>query len=302
MSADTRIDLADFARRVHSETGEDGILEKIFALLGTASGFFVEFGAWDGRRLSNTRLLSEKGWQGILIEGDDEKFAALERNVEVPGVKPIHAFVDTSGEHSLDAILSRQGCPQSLDLLSIDIDSDDLAVWMSVKQFRARCVVIEYNPSIPFDTDFVNPKGRNWGNSALTITRFAKSRSYALVAMTRLNLIFLDSDDTKKAGIAEIVLDTRHAPDATRFFWGYDGTLIAATRRGGGQAPELFHVPFHDYAFPQPMPKFLRRWHLGKAWRRRERLISAWFLLMSRPATYLRNSLRRRSPDRRTVS
>ena len=287
------------AQRVYSHEGEDGILQRIFTLLEIKQGHFVEFGAWDGLHLSNTRRLIEQGWGGILIEGDAKKFAALQRNTTAPGVQTVHAFVETRGDNSLDAILTRAGCPPRFDFLSIDIDSDDLAVWLSLTGFRPTCVTIEYNPTIPFDTDFINPKGRNWGNAARTIKRFARDRNYVLVAMTGLNLIFVDKDSARAANIETIELDIKHVQGgAPRYFWGYDGTLLSGASQGTAQ--ELFRVPWHAYQFAQPLPAWLRRWHLGGEWHRAERLVAGFTLLLTRPWLWLRCSFRRRNQGRRT--
>ncbi|HEX8527228.1 hypothetical protein, partial [Allosphingosinicella sp.] len=173
--------LQRFARREYSEAGEDGILERAFDLLGIDQGFFVEFGAWDGRRLSNTRLLAERGWSGLLIEADDDHFAELERNVPADRVRAVHARVGLRGDSALEAILDRCSCPETIDLLSIDVDSDDLAIWLTLQRRRPTCVVIEFNVTIPFDIDFINPPGRNWGNSARAIDRTARAKGYRLV-------------------------------------------------------------------------------------------------------------------------
>ena len=86
---------------------------------------FVELGAWDGKHLSNTYVLCEKGWRGCYIEGVAERYAQLCRNIPAANVVRIHAFVTPDGANSLDNLLARD----AVDLLSIDIDSDDLAVW-----------------------------------------------------------------------------------------------------------------------------------------------------------------------------
>ena len=52
--------LNEFAETIHSENGEDGIVQKIFSDIGLGGKFYVEFGAWDGVHLSNTCNLREK--------------------------------------------------------------------------------------------------------------------------------------------------------------------------------------------------------------------------------------------------
>lgn len=288
------IHLQRFARRVYSESGEDGILERLFELLGVERGYFVEFGAWDGRRLSNTRLLAERGWSGLLIEADQAHYAELRRNVAGGRVSAVHARVGLKGDCALEAILDRSDCPEALDLLSIDVDSDDLAIWMTLQRRRPTCVVIEFNVTIPFDVDFINPAGRNWGNSARTLERVARSKGYRLVAMTGMNLIFLTADAADRANVREVELDASTLEIGERLFWGYDGTLIRWRPGGRSAAPEFLPVPFHHYLYPQPMPAFLRRWQLGRPWRRTERALSLLSAMVRRPISFVRSRLRRR--------
>jgi hypothetical protein len=283
--------LQRFARRVYSESGEDGILERLFELLGVAEGFFVEFGAWDGRRLSNTRLLAERGWAGLLIEADESHFGKLSRNLPSDRVGAIHARVGLSGDSALEAILDRSGCPERIDLLSIDVDSDDLAIWLTLRRRKPTCVVIEFNVTIPFDIDFINPPGRSWGNSARTIERAARAKGYRLVAMTSMNLIFLASEALERANVADIPLEAGRLEIGERLFWGYDGTLIRWQPGGRTSAPEFLPVPYHHYVFPQPMPPFLRRWQLGRPWRRTERALSLLSALARRPISFIRSRL-----------
>jgi len=286
--------LQSFARSVYSESGEDGILERLFERLGVEQGFFVEFGAWDGRRLSNTRLLAERGWGGILIEADEGHFAELRRNLPSDRVSAVHARVGLRGDDAIEAILDRSGCPEAFDLLSIDVDSDDLAIWLTLRRRRPTCVAIEFNVTIPFDVDFTNPAGRNWGNSARTIERAARAKGYRLVAMTRMNLIFLAAEAVERANVHEVQLDAARLEIGERLFWGYDGTLIRWRPGGRASAPEFLQVPFHHYVYAQPMPRFLRRWALGRSWRRTERALSLLSAIVRRPVSFLRSRLGRR--------
>ena len=65
-------DLEDYEASVYSQCGEDGVLGRIFDVIGSRSRYFVEFGAWDGQHLSNTaNLRLNHGWQGLLMEGSD---------------------------------------------------------------------------------------------------------------------------------------------------------------------------------------------------------------------------------------
>ena len=49
-----------------------------------SNGYFCEFGAWDGKYLSNTYyLIKNKGYKAILIEGDENKVNDLKKNFNV---------------------------------------------------------------------------------------------------------------------------------------------------------------------------------------------------------------------------
>src|SRR6476619_6608819 len=65
------INLSDFERKVYSQNGEDGLLEKAFEVLGILTeGTFVEFGI-ETKNEYNARYFKEKfGWNGILIDPD----------------------------------------------------------------------------------------------------------------------------------------------------------------------------------------------------------------------------------------
>ena len=54
--------LLKYRKNIFSQFGEDGIIEKIFSILPNTCKWCVEFGAWDGKHISNTRfLLSQCG-------------------------------------------------------------------------------------------------------------------------------------------------------------------------------------------------------------------------------------------------
>jgi hypothetical protein len=57
-----------------SQNGEDGILHRVFELMSTETRCCCEFGAWDGIHFSKTRRLLLKGWSGLLIGPDADRF------------------------------------------------------------------------------------------------------------------------------------------------------------------------------------------------------------------------------------
>jgi hypothetical protein len=70
--------LNEFAGNVTSQSGEDGLVAKALSLLPDPTLWCVEFGAWDGKHLSNTfDLVDSKGYNVALIEGDPVKYKEL---------------------------------------------------------------------------------------------------------------------------------------------------------------------------------------------------------------------------------
>jgi len=271
-------------RNVYSQHGEDGVLEWVLTKLGIGAGYFCEFGAWDGKHFSNCRYLYEKGWRGLFIEGDAARFADLAATYAGEGrIAVVNDYVRAQGASSLDAIFARHGIG-SLDLLSIDIDGDDLTIWRSLRSVRPAVVIIEYNPTIPFDTLYENPQGENKGNSALAIAEHAAATGYALVAGTASNLIFVDearrSADLPRLTLAQLAQTCR----GSRFFFGYDGEMIVDTGAASASR-EYFAVPWTRFVGTQPVPKFLRGY---ERLQRTRLLYSLLGLMVRRPLTLLR--------------
>ena len=134
--------LLNFFGNIYSQRGQDGILQEIFRRLEISQGTFVEFGAWDGVYLSNSRLLFEKGWAGVFIEGDEHKFSTLKNNYQnYNDVILINRMVEIEGTNSLQSLLS-QYSNKNIDLLSIDIDGYDLEILASLEKSNLRPTVI----------------------------------------------------------------------------------------------------------------------------------------------------------------
>jgi hypothetical protein len=224
--------LLEYTSNVTSQFGEDGILRKLFEIIGEKSRWCVDVGAWDGRKLSNTwDLVENRNWSGVLIEGAASKFPKLQRTyagtaraVCVQGiVQPV------AGPGSLDDFLRRTPLPARFDLLSIDIDGNDYHVWDSLTDYKARVVVIEFNPCIPNDVVFVQDADPaiNQGSSLRALIELGRRKGYELACVTSANAIFVGRKEYPKLGIPDNDIDLMAFPKRDgKYFDGYDGTLF----------------------------------------------------------------------------
>ena len=133
---------------VYSQLGQDGILSEIFKRLNIQKGTFVEFGAWDGVRISNSRYLFEKGWDGIFIEGDKKRYQLLKKNYSnINNIKTINQFIGSpknniSGKSLHQVLEEIEIDPKTISFVSIDIDGPDLEVALDLG-FRPPVILLE---------------------------------------------------------------------------------------------------------------------------------------------------------------
>ncbi len=190
--------LLQFSKNITSSTGEDGILEKIFEIIPNSNNnnWCVEFCAGNGINFSNSyNLIVNKGWSSVQIEGDTIKYEELiKTHGENPQVICLNKDVSFSGADTLDNIFQKTSLPRSFDLLSIDIDGNDYYLWESLEHFRPKVIVIEFNPCIPNQVDWVQEKNMeiNQGCSLLSLINLGKRKGYELISATWFNGIFVD--------------------------------------------------------------------------------------------------------------
>lgn len=177
MALEDLVELRRHERQVYSQGGEDGVLEKIFEALGTTNRYFVEFGAWDGRHLSNTaHLRIDRGWQGLLMDGDPERVSDL-----------VHREFVTA--ENVEELFARHEVPRRFDLLSVDIDGNEYWVWQAIRRWRPRVVVIEYNvffgidvsKSMPYDAQHRWDKTMFHGASLAALYKLGREKGYSLL-------------------------------------------------------------------------------------------------------------------------
>lgn len=270
--------LLQFESNVTSQCGEDGVIARALELIGERDGWCVELGAWDGVFASNTFALIERdGYRAVLIESDVERFRELERTHSGrPGVIAVRRRVGFGPADQLDAILAATPIPRDFDLLVIDVDGIDYHVWDSLRDYQPKLVVIEFNPTIPNEVDFVQARSAEvaQGASLTALTRLAREKGYRLVHATTVNGIFVHERFFPRFGIADTSPAALRADlsQVTWMFQTYDGRVhIVGSRR----------VRWHDVPLRpqrlQDVPRVLRGFPPGFS-RRRKLLYRLWRL------------------------
>ena len=192
-----------------SQNEEDGIIHAIFGKIGKGSRRFVEIGA--GTNGGNSGFLArECGWNGMMLEADEDRLSKLKIRFEALGVPCLPDWV---ARENINDLVRDNGCAGEIDLLSIDIDGNDYWIWEAMTACLPRLVIIEYNSLfgpdravvVPYDPEFDRHRVAEtveggsiyyFGASLQALTRLAKQKGYRLVVTEPqgVNAFFLRND------------------------------------------------------------------------------------------------------------
>jgi hypothetical protein len=180
--------------KMYAQFGEEALFDWIYENIGTKSRFLVDFGAGTlSSGLSNSRYLIEKGWKGLLMDGNPDEENEIIKKEFITAENIVELF-------------DKHQVPYEFDLLSIDIDGNDYWVLEKIleSQYSPRVIINEFNGCIEEHVDKVmtyNPKhawGENdyYGASFLAFKRLCKKHGYTLVhQIATTNMIFIKEDD-----------------------------------------------------------------------------------------------------------
>jgi hypothetical protein len=172
-----------------SQNGEDGMVLALLRAAGVEHATFAEIGS--GINGGNSGFLAQElGWRGLMVDGDKKRVAMLRSRFHAERVVPRHAWVT---RENIDELLADGGLEGEIDLLSIDIDGNDIWVWESIQRVSARIVVIEFNElygidealATPYDPKFNrrNFKSLYFGASLPAVVNVGRRLGYRLVAV-----------------------------------------------------------------------------------------------------------------------
>ena len=223
-----------------SQNEEDGLLLALFKRIGATDHRFVEIGC--GMNGGNSGFLAKEcGWTGLMLEIEPERAARL-RSRFAPAVRVVEAQVT---RENINEIVSANGLAGDIDLLSIDIDSNDYWVWEALSVCRPRVVIVEYNPlfgteravTIPYDPQFNRrqfdvPRAAYYGASLQALANLGARKGYrlALLEPRGVNAFFVREDlarDLPSLRVGSMPI----APDVVADF-GPEGVFPVLDRAG----------------------------------------------------------------------
>jgi hypothetical protein len=195
------LSLSRHTAQVYSQNGEDGMIAEAFQRIGTASRTFLEIGIETGKQ-NNTRLLLEQGWTGVWVDASPanvaEATAAFAAFIERGTLRIITGDVNVE---TVNTLLTDAGLPETVDLLSLDIDQNTSHVWRAL-QLRARVACVEYNAAlgaaamleVPYDPTQQWTVTNWYGASLKALEQIGHDKGMSLVGcdLNGVNAFFVD--------------------------------------------------------------------------------------------------------------
>jgi hypothetical protein len=178
--------------RVHSQFGEDGIIQYLLMHVPVPNRRFVEFGVGNYQEANTRFLLVNDNWSGLILDGD-EKNMAFVRNAPrfwMSDLTAVTAFIDRD---NISGLIAGAGFSGPIGILSVDIDGNDYWVWEALAGVDAAIVIGEYNSvfgskravTVPYNPSFyrydAHYSGLYWGASLRALCVLADRKGYAFV-------------------------------------------------------------------------------------------------------------------------
>lgn len=244
----------------YSQWGEAGLLNEVLNFLSIPSGVYVELGAWDGEHLSNCRHLLDQGWSAVLIESDGQRVREMRQNLGGrDSVSILECFVSRDGPTNLESLLLSVG-RHKIDLLSVDIDGDDVGILEGLGSFRPRVIIVEYNPTIPANISFRDLHGWGIGCSLLAIREWADEAGFVEVSRTQTNSILVAKEEYR--GPLVDWATSSVACFRQNFFplsVDYQGRLVGWNSEQQPVRRQCFPLPWGLGVVSQPFPRALAK-------------------------------------------
>lgn len=194
----------------------------------TTNRTFVEFGIGTGLE-NNTLALLFEGWRGLWIDASEESVKNIRENLKMTiadgMLQLVHSRVTVE---NINNLISSALDLEEIDLLSIDIDGNDIHVCKAIQCISPRVVVIEYNPTfrppavfcIDYDESHVWARDDCQGASLKLLEIELAEKGYSLVGcnVTGANAFFVRNDLVADRFMSPFTAEVHYEP--SRIFIG----------------------------------------------------------------------------------
>jgi hypothetical protein len=193
------VDHKEHHLKLFSNLDEDGIILWIMATLGTKKGKFVDIGSNDCINSNCANLALNFNWSGVFIDSQQSLLDIGIKNYRLFRKNTLHelrfarSFVTPE---NINQLVSETATPDDVDLVSIDIDGNDYAIFKALTAIRPKCVVIENRIEFGKHDLVVPPGNADAGASVAAMTSLAIEKGYTLIAANKygFNTFYLRND------------------------------------------------------------------------------------------------------------
>ena len=194
--------LVPYGFKVFSQLDEDGILNEIFKRIETTNKKFLEFGV--NRSNNNTTFLLLNGWTGGWLEASNSQVIRIKKKYEVLLKKnKLRIYKKKITAENINKIIKSINFKGVIDLLSIDIDGNEVYLLNKLSQIKPRVIIVEYNAKFPppirkcikYDPKFIW-KYDDYINASLQLLVDNLKKEYALVGcnISGINAFFIKKE------------------------------------------------------------------------------------------------------------
>jgi len=189
-------DISEFEFKIHSQFGEDGIIQFILDNINIKKKIFIELGVENYEEANTRFLLENNNWSGLVIDSSKNNINHIKKQGYFwrNDLLAAHAFLSPK---NINDIITKHNFNGDIGLLSIDIDGNDYWLLKAIAVVNADIIIIEYNANfgpkksltIKYNENFVRAKSGIekliYGCSLKAASNLCKEKGYSLICTNK---------------------------------------------------------------------------------------------------------------------
>ena len=233
--------------RKYSANNEEIIISNLIALIKNPIKLCVDIGAGNLEDGSNTRLLINNGFKGILIECENDRSSKALDNAHLNKLD-VDLYNTLVTQANVNLLINASDAANGIGVLSIDIDSVDYYILNAILNFsHPQIICIEINERIPPGIDYIFPENLSGiAKDATLISSAGISNyekllhrfNYSLVCLEFNNLIAISNTiEVNKNSESDNIIDIRNCSAEQLWYNGF-------YKREGWRETMPWNIPF----------------------------------------------------------